>query len=291
MMMKQSSKISRFFMTGLMILVGMTAVAQDSYRAALKSYLAINQKAQVEKMTAALKQLNPTIFEYKAGVDFNQLVSNYIDNQFIEMMADIMVEKMGSSVSESDLRQAVTLLSTPAGLALNEHTNQWSEQFEQELVQSIQPAMLSAMAGTSASPVEANSDIPAAYAQKFKTFFDNNHMLDTFLSAFNQGLAMSNGEAPEAFTTWLRENLCTIAMNSAHGVITTEDLDYSAQMFSSDAYGRVVEASSNLTGELYTIGTIVILNYIDWMGEQGVSLNSMGEMVVKQIKQSITVEE
>lgn len=290
-MMKQSSRISRFFMTGLMILVGMAAVAQDSYREALKSYLAINQKSQVEKTTAALKQLNSTLFEYKAGVDFNQLVSSYIDNNLVDMMADMMIEKMGSSVSEADLREAVTLLSTPAGLALNEHVNQWSEQFEQEFVQIIQPVMLSVKAGTSASPVEANSDIPAAYAEKFKTFFDNYRMLDTFLGVFSQGMAVNNGEVPEAFIAWVRENLCTAAMNSAHGVITTEDLDCSAQMFSSDAYCRVAKASSNLTGELYTIGTVVILNYIDWMGEQGVSLSPMGKMAVNQLKQSITVEE
>ena len=287
----KSFRISRIIVTGLILLASITAVAQDSYREALKDYLALSQKSTYEQIFDALKQLNPMVFERVEGMNYDQMTTAYINDRFGEIMADLWESAMRETVTENDLRTAKALMSTPEGIALNEHATAWSKQFAQDIKDELQQPLITAMTGMTISPVIANSEIPKSYVQKFMQYMDNTHGAEQFISAFNQGLAQHGVELPDAFQDWLADNVGTLAMNSAYGTITNADLDYSASLFTNDSYRRVIDCASSLTNNLMSVGMTCVLDYIDWMGDQGIPLSEVGAQVVEYYKQQLGVEE
>lgn len=284
----------RLLISLLVMLVAASGYAQDSYREVLKDYLKISQKEASEKMLTQFHQLNPMFFEYKQGVDFDQLATRFIDEQFGEIMADMTQDLFKkNNITESDMRQMMALMNTPEGEAYREHTTTWSKQFEEVLKEEMEQPLMSAMEGTPiSSSVVANSDIPESYAQKFMQYFEDTRSMDQFIGAFNQPLKMIGVEMPESFMEWMQNNVGTLAMNSAYGILTEADLDYSAALSNYDFYHHIVDATVNMTTEnLMTRGLTMISKYVDWMKAQGISVSSMGEQALESIQQSFTTEE
>ncbi|MBR5684909.1 MAG: hypothetical protein IKX18_01995 [Muribaculaceae bacterium] len=284
----------RLLISLLVMLVAASGYAQDSYREVLKDYLKISQKEASEKMLTQFHQLNPMFFEYKQGVDFDQLATRFIDEQFGEIMADMTQDLFKkNNITESDMRQMMALMNTPEGETYREHTTTWSKQFEEVLKEEMEQPLMSAMEGTPiSSSVVANSDIPESYAKKFMQYFEDNRSMDQFIGAFNQPLKMIGVEMPESFMEWMQNNVGTLAMNSAYGILTEADLDYSAALSNYDFYHHIVDATVNMTTEnLMTRGLTMISKYVDWMKAQGISVSSMGEQALESIQQSFTTEE
>ena len=284
----------RLLISLLVMLVAASGYAQDSYREVLKDYLKISQKEASEKMLTQFHQLNPMFFEYKQGVDFDQLATRFIDEQFVEVMADMTQDLFKkNNITESDMRQMMALMNTPEGETYREHTTTWSKQFEEVLKEEMEQPLMSAMEGTPiSSSVVANSDIPESYAKKFMQYFEDNRSMDQFIGAFNQPLKMIGVEMPESFMEWMQNNVGTLAMNSAYGILTEADLDYSAALSNYDFYHHIVDATVNMTTEnLMTRGLTMISKYVDWMKAQGISVSRMGEQALESIQQSFTTEE
>ena len=286
-----SMKKTRLLITLLVIMVAGSSYAQDSYRDAVRSYLALSKKSTAEKMLTALKQLNPVLFEYNESVDFDQMAARYINEQFSEDMTDMMVEVVSETITEGDLRKVIAFMSTTEGESLRVHTSEWGEVFGKDAQEAIQQPLISAMAGIPVAPVLADSDIPEEYAEKFMRFFDNSHGAEQFMSSFNQGLAMSGGDVPDGFQDWLSDNVSTIAMNSAYGILTTADLDYSAKLFNYEYYRRVFDAMSFFNDNLMLVGAVCTLNYADWMSERGIELSSTGQQIVDYYLQILNEED
>ena len=174
----KTSRISRLFVTAMLLLVGVTAMAQDSYREALKDYINLSQNQMAEKMQAQIHQLNPMFFEYKQDVDFDQLANRYINERFGVFMADMLQDQFKENITENDLRKMTAMLTTPQGKAFREHTDTWSAQFEQVYENGdIGQSLNAMMEGKPVAPIVRNSDIPESYAQKFMQYFDANRYI------------------------------------------------------------------------------------------------------------------
>lgn len=280
----KSSKILRLVTVALLMLISTTVMAQNSYRETLKQYISLSELDYSEKMMPALKQMNPSVFEYKEGVDFNQLAERYINERLVDVMTDIVSEAMIGTVSENDLRTVISLMSTPEAKTLTKHANAWGKKFEEDIQGEAQESMLAAMDGKTPSPVVANSNIPKDYAKKFMKYMEDTRGTEQFESAFTQSLQMFGVEVPETFTQWVQESLPTLAMNSAYGVITADDLDCSASLFTNDSYRRVIDAAHTLTEDVMGTGVTIILDYVDWMSNQGVNISSIGKQVLDMYK-------
>ncbi len=273
-------KQSRLLIAVLAILVTGIGYAQDGYRDAVKSYLTLSEKSTAEKMLTALKQLNPVLFEYNENMDFDQMAARYINEQFNEDMADMMVEVVSETITEDELRKVIALMSTPEGESLRVHTSEWGEVFGKDAQETIQSPLISAMAGFSPGSVIADSNIPEDYVMRFMRFFNDSRGAEQFMSSFNQGLAMSGGDVPDGFQDWLSDNVSTIALNSAYGILTMADLDYSAKLFTYEYYRHVFDAMSFFNDNLMLVGAVCTLNYADWMSDKGIELISSGQQIV-----------
>lgn len=282
----------RLLITLALMLVAVSASAQDSYSEALKDYLKITEKQASEKMLAQLHQLNPMLFEYKQDIDFNQLASRYVDEQLLKIKAEKVQDMFKEvNVTESDIRQMTALMTTPQGETLIEHADAWSDQFEEIVKEEMEEPLKSVFDGTPiTSTVVANSDIPASYARKFMQYFEDTRGMDQFANAFSQPLKMMGIEVPESLLDWMKDNLGTLAMNSAYGIITEDDLDYSANLQTYDFNHKIVDATVKMSENVISMGMDIILNYIDWMKGQGVSVSKMGEGAIESFKKTIEVE-
>lgn len=282
----------RLLITLALMLVAVSVSAQDSYSEALKDYLKITEKQASEKMLAQLHQLNPMLFEYKQDIDFNQLASRYVDEQLLKIKAEKVQDMFKEvNVTESEIRQMTALMTTPQGETLIEHGDAWSDQFEEILKEEMEEPLKSVFDGTPiSSTVVANSDIPESYARKFMQYFEDTRSMDQFANAFSQPLKMMGIEVPESLLEWMKNNLGTLAMNSAYGIITEDDLDYSANLQNYDFHHKIVDATVKMSENVISMGMDIILNYIDWMKGQGVSVSKMGEGAIESFKKTIEVE-
>lgn len=269
--------ISRMLVTLLVIMTAAGASAQSrSYRNAIRDYVAMNGQYSKEQQEPNLLNQNPNLFESGSSKRITQLTSRYINEQYIEDMIDLMEIVFSDEVTESDLRTAISLLSTPEGKAMTKHNQAWSVKFEVDFSSEIQIPFSYAQAGRQLKPIYVSEDIPTKYAINFEEYFDNIGGADTYVHGFNQGVALVGGEVPESFQTWLEENVCTIAMNSAYGTITLSDLEYASQLYRNPSYCKVYNASMTLVNDMMMTGSFVLLRYIDWMQEHGATLSDMG---------------
>ena len=277
------------------MLVAASGYAQDSYREALKDYLAVSQKSTSEKMLAAFKQFIATgVFEQKEGVDLDGLATRYVNDRLGDLMSDAIESTIRETVTENDLRTVTALMNTPEGKTLLEHLDAWSDQIKEDISNEIRQKYDPSKPGKAMAPVVPKVEIPDSYDQKFMQYMENCHGVELATNAFNQTMSTMNqmfvkvtgSEMPMGeLTDWLQGNITTLAMNSAYGILTTDDLDYSASLFTNDSYRRIIDFANHLTENAMEKGKTYIFDYVDWMGKQGISLSAIGQQVINLFKE------
>ena len=175
-------KKTRFLIALLVMLLAASGYAQDSYREAVKDYLtAIGQFEKTKSLLADMK----TLFKKSNQLDINQLTQRYLDERFEEDMLDSYVSTMTEiGMSEADLREVASLVSTPEAKTFADHEQEWMAEFLAEFMMPFMmleedeaPAEMPAedkdwssggLADLLGKPVQPRADIDPAYAAKFK---------------------------------------------------------------------------------------------------------------------------
>ena len=276
--MRKQVIISRMLVISLMIISAIGASAQSSFRDAVKDYMASNSDYAVDKVRTTLLEQNDMFFE--SNVDLEQLTAKYLEERYLEDMADIMEPIFTGKVTEADLRKFISLMSTPESKLMAEHTQQWSEKFKEELSANIKEPFGDVLDGKEPKPVERNGNITPEFALKFAEYMDNSGLGEEMVNVFCQTLSSLGMEVPDIFRNWMTNNMTTMAMNSAYGVFTMADLEQSSKLFTNDSYRNVSKASLAIVSDPMSLGSIVMKNYMDWMQEHGATLSSTGEQAL-----------
>ena len=276
--MRKQVIISRMLVISLMIISAIGASAQSSFRDAVKDYMASQSEYAVEKMQTTLSAQNDMFFE--SNVDLEQLTMKYLEEQYMEDMVDMMEPVLSGKVTEADLRKVISLMSTPESKLFEEHSHQWSEKFKEDLSANLDAPLTEAMEGNEPKPIERNGNISPEYALKFTEYMDNSGGAETMVNVFAQTLSAIGLELPDSFKNWMMNNVNTVAMNSAYGVLTLADLEYSSKLFADDSYRNLMNISSELTSDVMTMGASIMTKYMAWMQEHGATLSSTGEDVL-----------
>ena len=289
------------------LLVAASAVAQDSYREAVKEYMTACD--QFEKSKLGVSKMS-VFFERGGQVDIDQLTNRYFDEQYEEDLIDFHVSSLKmNDMTEADLKEVAALFSTPEGKNLIIHREQWSKKlisnwmetdfvkrymgvFESLGQNKYQPFLTDEELNMSdderldhllGPAIQPNADIDAAYATKFKEV-----MLESDLTNGVMGFVMKRFiEAPTTYSSpedrnkmkdWLTASLSNIMLNSAYGTLTLEDLDYVSKLNSNEAY-RKLNGFSKLdeiidTPEFENLKTsVVTVKYMEWMEEHGAKIS------------------
>ena len=129
-------KKTRLLIALLVMLVAASGYAQDSYREAVKEYMAVNSQEALNnywnRMDSVLKANNTYWFE-SGDVDLNQLTERYFKEGIMDYMTDFMCAKTKElGVTEAGLREYISLMSTPEGQTYKEHMAQWVEAIKRD---------------------------------------------------------------------------------------------------------------------------------------------------------------
>ena len=125
-------KKTRLFIALLVMLVAASGYAQDSYRQAVKDYMkAVNQ---LEKEKALISSMS-MMFDRDGKVDIDQLTKRYLDEQYENDMIDFYVfAYKGQGITEADLRELSSLLTTPESETLTAHTKSWMMEYASYMI-------------------------------------------------------------------------------------------------------------------------------------------------------------
>ena len=296
-------KKTRILITLLMMMMVATSVyAQDSYRQALKEYYALYSRGnkQMESLKQVYKQ--GCLFWFKSGnLDLNQLTDQYMEEGMVEFMTDYMLPKMKEKgVTEKSMRESISQLSSPQGQTFHAHEQQFYDAIKPQLTSIMEQNRAKIMAGEATEPVQPRADIDAEYIEKFmncigdqtsKSFEPIFDMYTRYLTKFGERLGTT---APDGMVeqmghlkTWMVANLPTIALNSAYGILTMEDLDYAiaSKMNADDsAYSKMQTLVTTI--DPMELGVNMMTDYIEWMQNHGAVMQEGAMDLINGIKQT-----
>ena len=295
-------KKTRLFIAMLVMLVAASGYAQDSYREAVKDYLtAIGQFEKTKSLLADMK----TLFKKSNQVDINQLTQRYLGERFEDDMLDSYVSEMTEiGMSEADLREVASLVSTPEGKIFSDHEQEWMAEFLAEFMMPFMmleedeaPAEAPAedkdwssggLADLLGKPVQPRADIDPAYAAKFKDVILESPIAKNIMDAMMKRMDEDSSdeskkqEERKAFTDWMVPSMSALLLNSAYGNLTLEDLDYAAKLYANKSYCKLGNYGT-FDNDKLKMGYFV-LKYLDWMKEQGATLSEDPQDAVEFFK-------
>lgn len=273
----KTSRISRLFVTAMLLLIGLTALAQDSYREAVKQYLSCNSY-QLEKGKNVLDAFKD-LFVADVAVDIDQLTKRYIDERLEDSMVDFTLPMMkAKGVTEADLHEVTSLLSTPEGKAFITDQQSWILTYSLAFMMSTMIVLEEGIDNEESQleSIEVFPDIDATYAAKFSKISEKMGFIDLLMKKLMEGfyedddVALDNNEK-EKVLGWLSENAYPMALNSAYSTMTPEDLDYAETLYSYESY-RKLNDNSEVDLDDVNVGAI-FSDYLNWMQEQGATVD------------------
>lgn len=290
--MKTRTMISRLLMTLMVATASFPGFAQDSYREALKENLSINGNFDILKVKDVFIKISEDLFVESDHVE--QLTERYIKEVFAEHLADMVEPIMKEhNVTEADLRTVNALLSTPRGQAFLSHDEVWDEKFKNTLYE-LMPSFEQDSVVKNVEIITVNPAIDAAYATKFNEMMEASGIKQKMLSLMDgffpghsfEGYEDLDGpdEIKEMFNyikKWVDDNLTTVALNSAYGILTPDDLDFGVKLFSSSPHRKITDMSGMSFLSLMGKTSDIMMKYIDWMESQGAQVTEKAKGLKK----------
>ena len=268
-------KTIKLLLTCIFVLVSASIDAQDSYRAAVEAYAKANPKLQSfsgEKMKPALMMVNSQLLNGKSLENADELTERYLKEQMYDDVIDMILPVMKEHVTESELKELTSIMSTPEGISFTTNNMKWENAMESSLVEMMVKAVQTIQNGETPEPIKVASNIKKAYEKKFRSFMEATRQIDMFKSGLGIG---SQGMLPEAVTDWIMTNVPNFMINSSYGIFSVADLDFGIKLGSNDSYQKAMKAALYMTENAQSIGMTLINGYVSWLKAQGASINDL----------------
>ena len=298
-------KKTRLLVAMLVMLVSASSYAQDSYRQVVKDYL--TAVSQFDKDKVGILALSE-IFDKNGQVDIDQLTKRYFDERYEDDVIDFYVTSMTEQgMTEADLRELSSLVSTPEFKVFSDHTKNWAMGIASEMMGPLMGMMdFDEKAGIDSreyldkvsnyvsildSPVQPNPEIDAAYAEKFNHVMLKSPVMkllnDIMLKRFEQKETPDDPGRQESDTKvkdWMTKNLPVLLLNHAYGNLTPEDLDYASHLFANEAYFKLSNFDLNNIDMESLKAKQVNSKYLEWMLAQGAKLTEDPKAIMGMFK-------
>jgi hypothetical protein len=285
-------KKTRLLIALLVMLVAVSCYAQDSYREAAKDYL--RATGQFEKEKAYISTLS-MMFERDGEVDIDQLTQRYLDERYENDMINFYVTAWKEQgMTEADLRELSSLLSTPQYKVFDTHYKDWMMGFATNMLEPLMELMSnveeqlesgeykykeSKYLSRMESPIQPNAEIDAEYAEKFNSVMMKSSLVKTMTDAMfkrmDEGMDRVSIDEPirkesqEKVKDWMTKSLPAMLLNNAYGNLTLEDLDYAAKLYANEPFCKLQNNDlSNVDMESLKMAH-AFSKYMTWMEEQG----------------------
>ena len=294
-------KKARILIALMALLVAASTVAQDSYREAVKQYLALNDQMEKSKLTVLPFRY---MFDMNGDVDIEQLTQRYIDEQLEkDLVENTCTQLQTLGLTEGDIKEVVSLLSTPQGKEYYAHEKEWQADFLGGFFGAFfdMAEQSDGLDYPKLEPVEPEPGMEADYVDKFNKLINKTGFLEQIMNSFNDRLfAGSEDKGPvddilaQDFADWLNKSMYSIMLNAASGSLTTEDLEFADMLYSKDSYRKLNDITNALDNDDFKPGKLMG-QYVEWMMEQGATLttdpSAAGEDFLKSLLEGIGSEE
>ena len=285
-------KKSRLLFALLVMLVAASSYAQDSYREAVKEYMAFTShealKSYWNRLDSVYKAENTYWFE-SGDQELDQLTERYFKEGFMDYMTDFMCAKIKElGVTEAGLREFMLLMSTPEGETYKEHMAQWVEAIKRDTTALNDLDTLKIMAGEDPDLIQIKDGIDPEYVEKYKKVMEADQvkymqgLFDQYFNFFTMIFGGMSDEMNEAMSdemkdmqkkldglkTWMTANLPTMALNNAYGIITEDDLDFVGRLQDLDTH-KLLGLLPMSTTDMMSMGQGIMTNYLEWMQDHG----------------------
>ena len=296
-------KKTRLFIALLVMLVAASGYAQDSYRQAVKDYMkAVNQ---LEKEKALISSMS-MMFDRDGKVDIDQLTKRYLDEQYENDMIDFYVfAYKGQGITEADLRELSSLLTTPESETLTAHTKSWMMEYASYMITPFMEQMkvlqepmepgeyldkVKDYVSFLDSPVQPKPEIDAAYADKFNHVMLGSPAIKQMMDMMLKRLDEKDPELQESskkVKDWMTKNVPVLLLNFAYGNLTDADLDYAAKLQANETYSKFLNFDlSSIDMEKY-YNKHAYLKYLNWMKEQGAKTSEDPNAIMEYFKSAL----
>ena len=260
-------KKSRLLIALLVMLVAASGYAQDTYREAVKQYLNVDEKFERSK---AIIPFFKMMFVNDGKVNLDQLNERYLKEQLADDYAESLIPILqAQNITEADLQEVYSLLSTPQGKTYTAHKAEWENELDTEITGILLEAVfdMEPEGELELEPIQPDADIDAAYAAKMSKLLDDMSLVSTMIKKLEEPSSDgSEDEMDPKMIDWFKDNMSVIALNTAYGTLTDEDLDFGQLLFTKESYRKVMDLSNNAV-EKYVAA--LFTKFLDWMEAQG----------------------
>ena len=273
--MNKRTMFSRLLIITLMVtIVSVSGFAQDSYREALKENLLINNN--VDKLKDVFININESLFEKNDNVEL--LTERYIQEALVEHFVDVVEPIMKEP---------------PEGQTFLSHDEEWNAKFKNALHE-LMPSFEEDSLAENVGEITVNPGIDAAYAAKFNDMMEACGIKQKMLS-FMDGLFPSysfegydeldeSNEIREMINNikkWVDDNLATVALNNAYGILTPDDLDFGVKLYTNESHRKITDLSDMNFHGLMSKTADIMIKYIEWMESQGAQVTEKAKGLKK----------
>ena len=264
-------KTLKLFFTCILLAVAVSISAQDTYRTALKNYASANPSLQAfssDRMKPLLSTLSNQLLTGESLEKSEELTDRYLKEQFFDDIIDMMLPSMKEHVSEAELKELTTIISTPEGKSFAQNNMKWESSMEEDLTDFMGKAA-SIINGGTPEPIQVNGNISKSYEKKFRTFIESSNQLELFKKGLNLG---SQNQLPQQVVDWVMENAPNYFINTGYGILSEADLDYGIKLSANSSYQNALKAAMSLSDDAMSVGMKLVTNYMTWLKAQGASV-------------------
>ena len=291
---------TRLFVALLVMLVAASGYAQDSYRQAVKDYMAAVKQFDKEKAYISSMSM---MFDRDGKVDIDQLTKRYLDEQYENDMIDFYAfawKEQG--MTEADLRELSSLLTTPEFETLTAHTQSWMMEYASymmtpfvEQMKVLQEPMepgeyldkVKDYVSFLDSPVQPKPEIDAAYADKFNQVMLGSPAVKQIMDMMLNRLDEKDPELQESnkkVKDWMTKNVPVLLLNFAYGNLTDEDIDYAANLQANETYSKFLNFDLKSIDMEKISNKHAYFKYLNWMKEQGAQTSEDPNAIMEYFK-------
>jgi hypothetical protein len=260
-------KKTRILIALLVMLVAASGYAQDSYRDAVKQYLNVDERFERIKTVMPVMKM---LFANDGKVNIDQFSERYLKEQLADDYAESLIPILqAQNITEADLQEVYSLLSTPQGKTFAAHIAEWESELDAEITSLILEAFLDMEpeGELKLEPILPDTDIDAAYAAKMSKLLDDMSLVSKMIKELEEPSSDgSEDEMDPKIIDWFKDNMSVIALNTAYGNMSVEDIDYGLMLFSKEYYRKLMDIY-NLKAE--ELARFIFTKYFDWMQAQG----------------------
>lgn len=269
-------KTTKLFISLLLILFAVPSLAQDTYRQTLEQYVKTNPKLRdfaSDKMKLALTMINPNILTGKSLEEGNELADRYLKEQLFNDLMDNMMPIMQKHITENELKEMNAILATPEGLDFTTNNMKWEEKMEKELLEVLTKGIGEINEGQTPAPLEVSKGISKSYQDKFTKYLEASKQMEGFKKGLELG---GQNQLSQEVLDWVMKIAPTLFVNTAHGLLTEQNLDFATKLSDRQSYAHTMDAVNEIVSNPMVMGMQIITSYISWLKKQGASVVDLG---------------